>query len=208
MSSEHRAPAGESVSRRGFFQGLSAATAAAAATASIEAQEHAHHEVAAEKNAMGVYKPRFFNPHEMSTMRRLAELVIPADEEGPSAADIGAHEFIDLICDKADTIANAYSGGILWLDGEMARRHGKTFVESTPAQQTELLDLIAYRKNDVTPLQPGADFFALARQMIVDGYYTTRQGFKDVGYLGNKATRKWDVPAASLDYARKAEKTP
>lgn len=206
MSSEFQPSTGESVSRRGFFHGLSIATAMTAGAAAIEAQEHAHHEVAAEKKASGAYTPRFFNPHEMKTMRRLAELVVPADEGGPSAAEASAHEFIDLICSKSDEIANAYSGGILWLDGEMGRRFGKPFVESSAAQQTEVLDLIAYRKNATPAIQPGVDFFDLARRMIVDGYYTSREGFRDIGYLGNKATRKWDVPAASIEYALKAEK--
>ena len=191
----------ENVSRRNFFHGLGVATVVSAGAASLEAQQHAHHQVSEEKKSTGVYMPKFFNAHEMATMKRLAELVIPADERGPSAADAGAHEFIDLICSKAEEIANAYTGGIHWLDGTMMGRYGKKFVDAAPEQQTVMLDLIAYSNNDSPALGPGIEFFTLARRMIVDGYYTTREGVKDIGFVGNKGATKWDVPAASLNYA-------
>ena len=206
MSNEARNESEENVTRRGFFHGLGVATAVTAGAASLEAQEHAHHQVSEEKKATGVYTAKFFTAHEMATMKRLAELTIPADEAGPSAADVGAHEFIDLICSKADEIGNAYTGGILWLDGAMLSKYGKKFVEAAPGEQTAMLDLIAYTKNDSALLRPGIEFFARARRMITDGYYTTRQGVKDLGFLGNKATMKWDVPAASLTYALEREK--
>ncbi|MCC6264876.1 MAG: gluconate 2-dehydrogenase subunit 3 family protein [Bryobacterales bacterium] len=203
---ERQTPTEESVSRRGFFHGLGAAAVAGAGAVSLEAQEHAHHAVSEEKKATGAYTAKFFTAHEMATMKRLAELTIPADEGGPSAADVGAHEFIDLICSKADEIGNAYTGGLLWLDGAMLSRYGKKFLEAAPGEQTAMLDLIAFRKNDTAELRPGIEFFTRARRMIADGYYTTRQGVKDLGFLGNKATMKWDVPAASLTYALEREK--
>ena len=201
MSSEYGSEAIENVSRRGFFHGLAVATVVSAGAASLEAQEHAHHQVTEEKKATGAYKARFFTAHEMATMKRLAELVIPADEGGPSAADVGSHEFIDLICSKAEEIGNAYTGGLFWLDGVMMSKYGKKFVDAPAPQQIEMLEVIAYKKNDSAALRPGIEFFTLARQMIVDGYVTTREGTKDLGFLGNKGATKWDVPAASLNYA-------
>jgi hypothetical protein len=187
-------------SRRNWFQGLGVASVLVSGAAALEAQDHAHHHVAEEKKIAGAYTAKFFNAHEMATMRRLAELVIPVDEGGPSAADVGAHEFIDLICSKAKEIADAYTGGLQWLDGESVRRYNAKFVAASEAQQTELLTAIAYRKENPGDLAPGIAFFDLARRMIVDGYYTTRQGFKDVGFVGNRGMRNWDVPAESLQF--------
>lgn len=198
----------QGLSRRGFFHGLSVATVVSAGAASLEAQQHAHHQVSSEKQAAGAYQAKFFTAHEMATMKRLAELVIPADEGGPSAATVGAHEFIDLICSKAPEIAMACTGGLQWLDGISTRRYQTKFVSSSEAQQTELLNLIAYKKNETPELAPGIEFFTLARRMIVDGYFTTREGFKDIGFLGNRGTTKWDVPAASLNYALERARKP
>ena len=199
---------GGAFSRRNFFQGLGVATIVSAGAASLDAQQHAHHQVTEEKKASGSYTAKFFNAHEMATRRRLAELVLPADEGGPSAADVGAHEFIDLICSKATEIAMAYTGGIQWLDGVSTRRYQAKFIAASETQQTELLTLIAYTQNDSPELAPGIEFFILARRMIVDGYYTTREGFKDVGFLGNRGTAKWDVPADSLNYVMDRTKQP
>jgi gluconate 2-dehydrogenase gamma chain len=196
------------VSRRSFFHGLGVAAVLSAGSASLEAQQHAHHAVSEEKKDNGTYTARFFNAHEMATARRLAELVIPADERGPSAADVGAHEFIDLICSKAPEIAMAWTGGLQWLDGVSVRRTGAKFVSANESQQNELLELIAYRKNLTSELAPGIEFFTLVRRMIVDGYFTTREGFKDVGFLGNRGTMKWDVPAESLNYVMERAPNP
>lgn len=197
----------ENVSRRNFFHGLGVATVVSAGAASLEAQEHAHHAVSEERKVAGAYSAKFLTPHEMATLKRLAELVVPADEGGPSAAEVGAHEFIDLICSKAsEEVGNAFTGGIHWLDGAMMGKYGKKFVEASAGEQTAMLDVIAYEKNSTPVLGPGIEFFALARRMIVDGYYTTRAGVKDVGFIGNKGTMKWDVPAASLNYALEREK--
>jgi len=199
---------GQDFSRRNLFHGLSIATVLASGATALEAQDHAHQHVAEEKKASGAYTAKFFNPHEMATMRRMAELVIPADEGGPSAADVGAHEFIDLICSLAKEIADTYAGGLQWVDGESVRRYNAKFVAATETQQTELLTAIAYKKDNPGDLAPGIAFFTLARQMIVDGYYTTREGFKDVGFIGNRAHRSWDVPANVLQFMEKRKATP
>ena len=66
-----------------------------------------------------------------------------------------------------------------------------------------MLDLIAYRKNESAPVGPGIRFFDWARRMVVDAFYTSPAGVKDVGYLGNTAVAKFEVPQEALDYALK-----
>src|SRR3712207_2327114 len=65
---------------------------------SAEAAQHVHeHATEQKKKTAGVYKPKLFNAHEYSTVRRLTEIIIPADEVSGSAVEAGAPEFIDLI---------------------------------------------------------------------------------------------------------------
>ena len=54
------------------------------------------------------------------------------------------------------------------------------------------------RAND---LAAGTKFFDWVRKMTVDAYYTSPIGVKDLGYMGNKAYTKYEVPQASIDYA-------
>ncbi len=56
----------------------------------------------------------------------------------------------------------------------------------------------------MTPeLAPGIHFFAWMRNMVVDAYYTSPVGVKDVGYMGNQALSEFSVPPEALAYALK-----
>lgn len=168
--------------------------------------QHVHEMAAAEKAANnGVYKPKAFNDHEYTTLRKLAELIVPADNVSPSALESGACEFIDLLSSNNEELAGIYNGGMAWLDREMARRYKANFVDAKPEQQTAMLDLIAFRRNaEQSPeLAPGIHFFTWARMMVVDAFYTSKVGVKDVGYMGNKGMAKFEVPQAVIDYALK-----
>jgi hypothetical protein len=96
-----------------------------------------------------------------------------------------------------------YTGGIAWLDHAMERRYTTDFLSAAPEHQTAMLDLIAYRKNESPELGPGIKFFDWARKMVVDAYYTSPIGIKDLGYMGNTAVSKFEVPQEAIDYALK-----
>ena len=121
----------------------------------------------------------------------------------PGSLDAGAPEFIDYLSSQNKDMGDIYTGGIAWLDTEMKRRYGAAFVDAKPADQTALLDLIAYRRNSTPEFAPGIHFFAWMRNMVVDAYYTSPVGVKDLGYMGNQAVSEFSVPAEALAYALK-----
>jgi len=170
-----------------------------------EAAQHVHQAVADNKAASpkGKYTPKLCNAHEFATLRRLSELIIPADEVSGSAVDAGAPEFIDLIAANNDEIGTQILGGVAWLDRAMEKRNGKAFTDAPVAEQTELLDQIAYRKNSTPELQPGIVFFDWMRRLTADAFYTSPIGVKDIGYMGNKGMTTFEVPAAAIEYAVK-----
>lgn len=171
---------------------------------SSEAAQHVHQETAAAKQkAGGVYKPRLFNDREFRTVRRLAELIIPADEVSGSAVDAGAPEFIDLIASQNEDLATQLTGGLAWLERASEKRVGKGFLEASPAEQTALLDTIAFAKNATPETRPGVAFFDWMRRLTADAFYTSPTGVKDIGYKGNKGMTTFQVPAAAIDYAVK-----
>jgi gluconate 2-dehydrogenase gamma chain len=63
--------------------------------------------------------------------------------------------------------------------------------------------LIAFRENDAPELGPGIRFFSWARRLVVDAYYTSPAGIKEVGYMGNTAMSTFSVPQGAIDYAVK-----
>jgi hypothetical protein len=178
-----------------------AMAAAAGATTTASAQ-HVH-EAVQEAKAAGPYKPQALNAHEWETLRRLCDLIVPADENSKGALDGGAPEYIDLLASNNAELAGLYTGGLAWLDNETRRRFESEFLTARPDQQTAILDLIAYRKNDSPELGPGIRFFDLARRMTIDAFYTSAAGIKALGYMGNKGMTTFHVPAEAIAYALK-----
>jgi len=189
------------VSRRDLLKNI--ALSATLGGLSLEAAQHVHGLASQEKAASGAYKPKGLNAHEFGTLQKLADFVIPSDERSPGASASGAPEFIDLLASQNPQMLEIYTGGIAWLDYTMQRRYSSDFVSAKPEQQTALLDLIAYRNNESPELGPGIHFFEWARRMVVDAYYTSPIGIKEVGYMGNTAVSKFEVPQEAVEYALK-----
>jgi len=192
-------------SRRDLLRRISGVMSLAAAGEMVlPAQEaqHVHQAVAEDKAAQkGTYQPKALTAHEYATLERLSGLILPADEHSPGAIEAGAAAFIDFLCAASDEMLAIYTGGIAWLDDTMRRRgDGQDFLHASAAQQTALLDLIAWRKNASPELNPGIHFFSWARKMVADAYYTSPIVIKDLGYMGNSAMASFSVPREAVDY--------
>jgi hypothetical protein len=73
------------------------------------------------------------------------------------------------------------------LDSACMSRYGKAYLDCTQQQQSEILDLIAYRNNAVQDesLSQSVEFFSLLRNLTADGFFTSKIGIKYLGYKGN-----------------------
>ncbi len=156
-----------------------------------------------------IYKPKFFTPHEWKTVRILVDLIIPKDERSGSATDAGVPEFMDfLMIDPMEEDRSregrqtAMRGGLAWIDAECRRRFGKSFAECAADQHTALLDDIAYTKKgeddddeltseprdaSVVRVRHGSAFFNSFRDLTASGFWSSKMGVKDIGYVGNTA---------------------
>lgn len=76
---------------------------------------------------------------------------------------------------------------MMWLDSACTDCFGKLYVDCSAEEQTQILDLIAYRKNAVSApsLNPGIEFFSFLRKFVADGYFTSEIGIKYLEYIGN-----------------------
>ena len=199
------------LSRREMLKraGLTAAGAGFVPASALaqQAPPHEHrHKAQGEPKASGPYERKYFNEHEFKTLQALSEWIIPADEKSQGGIAGGTAELIDLMAGSEEELQISFSGGLAWLDHQMRRRTGKSFVRATNEQQRQMLDLIAYRKNDSAELGPGIEFFSLMREWTVDAFYTSKEGIEDVGYGGNEALSEYhgcgeDVVKQLLDRA-------
>jgi gluconate 2-dehydrogenase gamma chain len=187
------------ITRREVLHRL-ALTIAAAGTVDRLAAQEAHRMVRqAAITAGGRYAAKALSPHEFVTLQRLTDLIIPAENDKPGAAQADVAAWIDTLLSVNPELRARYSSGLAWIDQTMAGRGAADFVTATAAEQTDLLDLIAYQRNRSEALNPGIDFFILARRMTADGFYTSPVGMRDV-YLGNSPQAAFTVPAASIDH--------
>ncbi len=183
----------QGISRRDVLKNLAAGAAAGSVLQLIpaEAAALAHQMVQQAKaaSATGKYTPKFFSANHYATLTTLCDTIIPKDEKSGGAVEGGAPEFIDLLCSENEEFQLQIGGGLNWLDNACRDRYEHTFLESTPAQKKEILDLIAYRKNAKSDpsLTQGIAFFARLRQMTCDAFYTSKIGIADLQYIGNTA---------------------
>jgi gluconate 2-dehydrogenase gamma chain len=179
------------LSRRDVLKTLSMGAVAGSVlrTIPLQAAEYAHNLIAAEKTAAkaGEYTPKFFPPHQFKTLQALCGTILPADEDCGGAIEAGAPEFIDLLSSENKNYQLTLGGGLMWLDSTCSDRYGQQYLDCGPKQQTEILDLIAYRKNaEKNPgLVQGIEFFSFLRNLTSDGFFTSKIGIEYLGYIGN-----------------------
>jgi len=161
----------------------------------LQAAEVAHQAVRKEKAAAaaGKYAPKYFSAKQYETLASLCDTIIPKDEKSGGAIEAGAPEFIDLLTSENLEFQNRLGGGLMWLDSYCLDHYGKLYLETTPEQRKEVIDLIAYRKNaKANPeLHQGVAFFAFLRNMTCDGFYTSKIGIEDLQYIGNVTRSEW-----------------
>jgi gluconate 2-dehydrogenase gamma chain len=186
----------ESISRRDILRTLAVGAVGGSVLQVIpaEAAAYVHQMVHKEKAATaGKYTAKYFSAHQYETLTALCDTIIPKDEKSSGAVEAGAPEFIDLLTSENEKYQLKLGGGLFWLDNFCTDHYGHVFLECAPEQKKEMLDLIAFRKNakhDPT-LSQGVAFFAFLRDLTCDGFYTSKIGIEDLGYIGNTTLREF-----------------
>ena len=137
------------------------------------------------------YAPTFFTPHEWETVKILSDLIIPRDERSGSATDAGVPEFMDFMLNDRPDGQVPMRGGLAWLDNEAYERSGKTFLTSTEAERTAILDDIAWPKKARAEMSQGVAFFNMFRDMAASGFWSSKMGVTDLDYQGNTFVAEW-----------------
>lgn len=140
----------------------------------------------------------FFTKPEMATITVLADIIIPKDERSGSASDAGVPAFIEFIAKDMPEHQVPLRGGLRWLDTQCQRRYQQPFVACTKAQQLEMVTAIAYPLKAKRDMQPGVAFFNRMRDLTATGFFTSKMGMADIGYVGNQPNRWTGVPADVL----------
>jgi gluconate 2-dehydrogenase gamma chain len=141
---------------------------------------------------------KFFTAHEMATITVLADIIIPKDTRSGSASDAKVPDFIEFIVKDMPRHQVPMRGGLRWLDMQCLKRYNKTFVDASNTQQIEMVTEIAYPKKAKPEMHQGVSFFNRMRDLTATGFFTTKMGIEDLGYVGNSPNKWTGVPADVL----------
>ncbi len=156
------------------------------------------------KRELKLASEKFFEEHEMKTIGILSDIIIPKDEKSGSATEAGVPDFIAFIAKDMPRYQTPLRGGLKWLDIQCMKRFNADFASCTAQQQIEMIDEIAFPEKAKPEMQQGVAFFNTMRDLTACGFFTSKIGIEDLGYIGNKPNQ-WDgVPQDVLDqYGKK-----
>ena len=153
-------------------------------------------EMAREKALMS---EKFFDDHEMKTIAALCDIIIPKDDVSGSATEAGVPDFIEFMAKDRPDYQTPLRGGIKWLDLQCMRRYDADFVSCKAEQQIEMIDEIAFPEKAKPEMQAGVSFFNTMRDLTACGFFTSKMGLADLGYMGNRPNQWNGVPQDVLE---------
>lgn len=137
---------------------------------------------------------KFFTPHEMTTITVIGDIIIPKDDKSGSASDAKVPEFIEFIVKDTPDHQLPMRGGLRWLDLQMLNRYNNPFTDCTADQQLQMVTEIAYPAKAKPEMQQGVAFFNRMRSLTATGFFTSKMGLDDIGYVGNRPNQWNGVP--------------
>ena len=142
---------------------------------------------------------KYFTDKELATLAVLSDIIIPKDSKSGSASESGVPQFIEFMVKDQPNWQTPFRGGLQWLDRESAKRFGgKVFTALSKDQRLQIVDDIAYPEKAKPEMSQGVAFFNIMRNFTATGFFSSKMGIEDIGYMGNQPN-VWDgVPADVL----------
>jgi hypothetical protein len=132
---------------------------------------------------------RIMIPAQLQTAAILADFILPASGVAPSASSLGIPDFID------EWVSAPYPDQV---------KDRPVVLNGLNALSARVLKAdAAARTAALSALQASADpvaraFWKKFRRLTIGAYYTTPEGFKDVGYIGNVSRTSDPGPSAEV----------
>lgn len=144
--------------------------------------------------------PMVLTKAELTTLAALCDTIIPADEKSPAASKVGTHDYINEIASEPSrgNLLVQIRGGVMWINAESTKRFAKPYHELSETERTALCDDICFVTNAKPEFMVGALFFDRVRDLTSGAFYTTPEGWKDIGYIGNVALPEFPGPPVAV----------
>jgi len=158
-----------------------------------DAAEHTHRvlEELEQQGQPAAFKPAFFTPLEWRTVNVLADVVIPRDARSGSATQAGVPQFMDFVMTAYTTNQARMRDGLGWINAEARARFGRPFPDITVAERTAIVEDVVWPGKAKPEHAAGVRFFNAFRDLTASGFFSSRIGIADLGYMGNRPQATW-----------------
>ena len=127
--------------------------------------------------------PRIMSKDQLQTAAILADHILPASGAAPSASKLGVPDFVD------EWVSAPYPDQL---------KDRPVILDGLNAITRDVLGNDAAKRAAALAALPGTAFFKRFRALTIGAYYTTEDGFKDIGYIGNVARPSDPGPSAEV----------
>lgn len=117
-----------------------------------------------------------FNDSQGAILDRIAEIIIPSDEQSPGAHEARVLNYLELAASLKESRLHAWIEGIEAVQAESKSRFSREFMQCTHAQQDQIVEIMA--RNEGHPQTPLEHFFTSLKPLVVDGYRYSEIGVK------------------------------
>jgi hypothetical protein len=146
--------------------------------------------------------PNTLDADQLTSVARLSDYVLPTEGTAPSASQIGVHAMIDEWVSapypeqRADR--DLVLKGLNWMNAAAVKAGAAQFSAAPPSVQETILTQLS---GSAETVDAPAGFYRKVRKLVIGGYYTTAEGFKDIGYIGNVPLAAFPEPSAEVQAA-------
>jgi hypothetical protein len=126
-------------------------------------------------------------PQQLNLTAVLADLFLPTTAGASAPSALGIHDFVD------EWISAPYPeqredraiivDGLTWIESQSQRRWQRGFLQIEDTHRHELVESIVPTSSAAATAENV--FFRRFRYIVVGAYYTTADGARDLGYIGN-----------------------
>jgi Gluconate 2-dehydrogenase subunit 3 len=147
---------------------------------------------------------RIMTRQQLQLTAVLADMLLPAQANFPSPSALGIQDFVDewVSAPYPEQLRDRLIllGGFASINKSARSRWGKRFLDISNSARQEIFEgLVAQWRKEEPPAAQNT-FFYRFRYVVLGAYYTTTEGYDDIGYSGN-------VPLATYPNATDQERT-
>ncbi|MGE0132454.1 MAG: gluconate 2-dehydrogenase subunit 3 family protein [Blastocatellales bacterium] len=119
-------------------------------------------------------------------LRAAADEIIPAVDGALAATEAGATDYIETLIGKIPDLQKQTQAALARIEAIAKTRHKQPFDQLSPAQRVKLLQAFEKESARGGPAESlygaGDNLFALLRDLVYEGYYTSPKVWPQLGY--------------------------